>query len=124
MLFNMDNVMRSRISGRPAGSSFMSYSSANLARKIADQSDEEILDLYQRELETVFPELRGHVVERQLHRVDPGIPFPFVGRAKIQPALMQPLGRIYLAGDYLGTWYADTSVWTAREAAAAAALQI
>ena len=123
MLFNMDNVMRSRIDGRPAGSSFMSYSSANLARKIAGQSDEEILDLYQRELETVFPELRGHVVERQLHRVDPGIPFPFVGRAKIQPALMQPLGRVYLAGDYLGTWYADTSVWTAREAAAAAALQ-
>ena len=36
---------------------------------------------------------------------------------------MQPLGRIYLAGDYLGTWYADTSVWTARQAAAAAALQ-
>ncbi len=123
MLFNMDNVMRSRIGGRPAGSSFMSYSSANLARKIANQTDEEILDLYQRELETVFPELRGHVVERQLHRVDPGIPFPFVGRAKIQPALMQPLGRVYLAGDYLGTWYADTSVWTAREAAAAAALQ-
>jgi oxygen-dependent protoporphyrinogen oxidase len=108
---------------RAKGSSFMSYSSANLARRIMGESDEAILDTYQAELETVFPELRGHVVERLLHRVDPGIPYPFVGRSRIQPALMQPLGRVHLAGDYLGTWYAETSVWTARQAAAIAKTQ-
>lgn len=120
MLFNMGNVLIPR---RPRGSSFMTYSSANLARRIMGESDEAILDLYQSELEGVFPELRGHVVERLLHRVDPGIPYPFVGRGRIQEALLAPLGRVHLCGDYLGSWYAETSVWTGRAAAAAASAQ-
>ena len=120
MLFNMGNVLMPQ---REKGSSFMSYSSANLARRIMGESDETILDTYQAELEGVFPELKGHVVERLLHRVDPGIPYPFAGRSRIQRALMQPLGRVHLAGDYLGTWYAETSVWTARQAAAVAKTQ-
>ena len=119
MLFNMGNVMTRRLPARPVGSSFMSYSSANLARRIASSSDEVILDRYQAELVGIFPELRGHVVERQLHRAEPGIPYPFVGRGKIQQALMQPLGRVHLAGDYLGSWYAETSAWTGARAAAA-----
>lgn len=120
MLFNMGNVLMPQ---RHRGSSFMTYSSANLARRIMGESDEAILDLYQSELEGVFPELRGHVVERLLHRVDPGIPYPFVGRGRIQPALLAPLGRVHLCGDYLGSWYAETSVWTGRAAAAAASAQ-
>ncbi len=120
MLFNMGNVLMPQ---RPRGSSFMTYSSANLARRIMGESDETILDRYQSELEGVFPELRGHVVERLLHRVDPGIPYPFVGRSRIQPALLAPLGRVHLCGDYLGTWYAETSVWTGRAAAAAARMR-
>ncbi len=121
MLFNMGNVLMPE---RPKGSSFMSYASANLARRIAGESDASILDAFQAELEGVFPELRGHVVERLLHRVDPGIPYPFVGRSRIQHALLAPLGRVHLCGDYLGTWYADTSVWTGRAAASAAASQL
>ena len=31
--------------------------------------------------------------------------------------------RVHLAGDYLGSWYAETSVWTGRQAAAAAKQQ-
>jgi protoporphyrinogen/coproporphyrinogen III oxidase len=120
MLFNMGNVLMPQ---RHRGSSFMSYSSANLARRIMGEPDETILDTYQAELENVFPELQGHVVERLLHRTDPGIPYPFVGRSRIQAALMEPLGRVHLAGDYLGSWYAETSVWTGRQAAAAAKQQ-
>ena len=120
MLFNMGNVLMPK---RAKGSSFMTYATANLAQRIAGDSDEAILDRFQRELEDTLPELKGHVVERLLHRVDPGIPYPFVGRSRIQAALMEPLGRIHLAGDYLGTWYAETSVWTARQAAAIATTQ-
>ncbi len=116
MLFNMGNVL---MPVRSKGSSFMTYSSANLARSIMGESDERILDTYQADLEAVLPELKGHVVERQLHRVDPGIPYPFVGRGRIQSALVAPLGRVHLAGDYLGTWYAETSVWSGQRAAAA-----
>jgi oxygen-dependent protoporphyrinogen oxidase len=98
----------------------MSYAPANLGRAADQLSDEGIMDLFQRELEDIFPELRGHVVERQLHRTDPGIPYPFVGRGRIQPVLTRRRERIHLAGDYLGSWYAETSAWTARRAAEAA----
>jgi oxygen-dependent protoporphyrinogen oxidase len=40
-----------------------------------------------------------------------------VGRGRIQPTLMRPQERIHLAGDYLGSWYAETSAWTAAGAA-------
>ncbi len=120
MLFNMANVVSKLLPERPKGSSFMVYAPANLGRKLDGMSDEQILDLFQSELEAVLPELKGHVVERLIHRVDPGIPFPFVGRGKIQQTLMQPTERIHIAGDYLGSWYAETSAWTGRQAAEAA----
>ena len=120
MLFNMGNVL---MPYRARGSSFMVYASANLARRIQGETDEAILDAYQADLEGVLPELRGHVVERLLHRVDPGIPYPFVGRGRIQRALLAPLGRVHLCGDYLGSWYAETSIWTGRRAAGEAKQQ-
>ena len=36
------------------------------------------------------------------------LPYVAPGRAALQPALERPLGRIYLAGDYLGGFYTDT----------------
>ena len=76
-----------------------------------------MLDAYQRDLEEVLPEIRGRIVERVLRKVDGGLPFPHVGRGKLQPALTQPLGRIHLAGDYLGSWYAETAARTGQWAA-------
>ncbi len=117
MLFNMANVVSELLPERPQGSSFMVYAPANLGRAIMHLSDEEVLDRFQADLEEVLPGVRGHVVERQIHRVTPGIPFPFVGRGRIQPTLMRPQERIHLAGDYLGSWYAETAAWTAASAA-------
>jgi oxygen-dependent protoporphyrinogen oxidase len=39
----------------------------------------------------------------------------------VQPALERPLGRLFLAGDYLGTSYAETAIETGTTAAAAIA---
>jgi len=41
------------------------------------------------------------------------------GRGRLQAALTRPLGRIHLAGDYLGTWYTETAAQTAEAAARA-----
>ena len=116
-LFNLTNVAAAVQPQRPRGSSFMVSAAADLAREALRLSDEEILDRFQADLEEVLPGTRGHIVERLLHRADPGIPFPFVGRARLQPTLMRPQDRIHLAGDYLGTWYAETSAWTGAGAA-------
>ena len=43
---------------------------------------------------------------------------PAAGRSRLQPALTRSLAPIYLAGDYLGTWYTETAVQTAVDAAA------
>ena len=117
MLFNMANVMSTTLPERPRGSSFMVYAPADLGRTIAHLSDDEVLDRFQADIEQVLPGVRGHIVERHIHRVHPGVPFPFVGRGRIQPTLMARRERIHIAGDYLGTWYGETAAWTGAGAA-------
>ncbi len=124
MLFNMDNVMRATGAPRAKGTSFMVYAVADLGRRALEMEDEAVLDAYQRDLEEVLPEVRGRIVERVLRKVDGGLPFPHVGRGRLQPALTQPLGRIHLAGDYLGSWYAETAALTGQWAAANAREQL
>ena len=124
MVFNMDNVMRATDAARSRGTSFMVTTVAELARPTPDTDDETVLDALQRDLEEVLPEVRGHVVERVLRVIDGGLPFPHVGRGRLQPALTQPLGRIHLAGDYLGSWYAETAALTGQWAAGAARDQL
>jgi len=117
MLFNVDNVLRATGAPRAKGTSFMVYAVANLGRRALAMEDEAVLDSYQRDLEEVLPEIKGRVVERVLRKVGGGLPFPHVGRGQLQAALTQPLGRIHLAGDYLGSWYAETSAHTGAWAA-------
>jgi oxygen-dependent protoporphyrinogen oxidase len=117
MLFNTDNILRATGAPRAKGTSFMVYAVADLGKQALAMEDEDVLDAYQRDLEEVLPEIRGRIVERVLRKVDGGLPFPHVGRGKLQPALTQPLGRIHLAGDYLGSWYAETAARTGQWAA-------
>ena len=124
MLFNMDNAVRATGAPRAKGTSFMVYAVANLGKEALALPDGEVLNRYQHDLEEVLPEVKGHVVERVLRKVDGGLPFPHVGRGRLQPALTQPLGRIHLAGDYLGSWYAETAARTGQAAAASAREQL
>ena len=112
MLFNMDNILRATGAPRGKGTSFMVYAVADLGKQALAMEDEAVLDAYQRDLEEVLPEIKGRIVERVLRKVDGGLPFPHVGRGKLQTALTQPIGRIHLAGDYLGSWYAETAART------------
>ncbi len=112
MLFNMDNILRATGTPRGKGTSFMVYAVADLGKQALAMEDEAVLDAYQRDLEEVLPEIKGRIVERVLRKVDGGLPFPHVGRGQLQTALTQPIGRIHLAGDYLGSWYAETAART------------
>lgn len=48
-------------------------------------------------------------------------PYSFPGRAKLQPTLTRGAGRVFLAGDYLGTLYTETSITSGFSAAQEAA---
>ena len=124
MLFNTANVLREAGAAREPGGSLMVYAAADLARALADQSDAEIERSFRDDLFAIYPDARRVVREVVIHRWERGLPYPRPGRARLQAALTRPLGRIHLAGDYLGTWYTETAILTAQSAAAAARAQL
>ncbi len=80
----------------------MIYGASHLARRLLDQTDDQVPDVFLRDLAAIFPELPGLVTEIEVQRWPEGIPFSAPGRHRWQPALEQPVGRVHLAGDYLG----------------------
>jgi oxygen-dependent protoporphyrinogen oxidase len=72
---------------------------------------------FRADLCAIYPEADAVVTETLVQRWERGLPYAAVGRARLQPALTRPLGRIHLAGDYLGTWYTETAAQTAEAAA-------
>jgi len=116
MLFNTANVTRA--GGRRApGGTLMVYSAAGLADALAGRDEDEIARTYTRDIEELFPQLAGRIAEAHIRRWPNGLPHPRPGRHLLQPALERPLGRVHLAGDYLGTTYVDTAVTTGTAAA-------
>jgi oxygen-dependent protoporphyrinogen oxidase len=119
MLFNTANVLREQSPTRAPGGSLMVYSGAGLGRRMLELSDEQVTSVYLDDLNAVYTDARRAVREVVIQRWERGLPYPRPGRYRLQPALERPLGNVYLAGDYLGTWYTDTAIprgWAAAEA--------
>ncbi|MFZ7946203.1 NAD(P)/FAD-dependent oxidoreductase [Neobacillus sp. 19] len=115
--FNMSNIVRSKETQRKQGSSFMTFSPATLAKKLINKSEEEIKNIYLRDLDEIFPNFSKHVVEAHIQKWPLGLAYCFPGRGKVQQHLTRPSGRVYLAGDFLGTFYTDTAIETGEIAA-------
>lgn len=118
MLINLGN---SRLAGgaqRRPGGSFMVFSTANLARSLDGLDDAAVAGRFLDDLDAVLPGARALVTETVIERLTRGLPYPRVGRSRLQGPLTRDLGRVHLAGDYLGTWYTETAVWTGAKAAA------
>jgi protoporphyrinogen/coproporphyrinogen III oxidase len=117
MLFNIANVAHARPGHRRSGGSLMMYRSAHGAAPLLDLPDDEVERAFLDDLYAIFPQARGHVRETQLLKLPRMLPYPAPGRAALQPALDRPLGRVHLAGDYLGGVYSDTAIASGQEAA-------
>jgi oxygen-dependent protoporphyrinogen oxidase len=115
MLFNTVNALRH--GPRQPRGALMVYAAANAARALADLDDDAVAARFLADLEAIYPELRGLVAEIVIRRWERGLPYAAVGRGALQAALTRPLGRVHLAGDYLGTWYTETACATAEAAA-------
>jgi oxygen-dependent protoporphyrinogen oxidase len=118
MLFNTANVLRA--GPRQPGGSLMVYAAAGFARRLDGLDDATVAERFLADLHDLFPQTRSLVEETVIHRWVRGLPYPCVGRSLLQRALTRPLGAVFLAGDYLGTWYTETAVQTGLAAAAAA----
>ena len=110
--FNMSSLIRGSETSRQPGSSIMVFSPGNLARRLIDRDDDEILDTYLSDLDQIFPSLPPAVVESEVQHWPLGLAYCFPGRGKLQPTLTANYGILKLAGDYLGTGYTETSVQT------------
>ena len=97
----------------------MVYAAADGARALAGLDDDEVRERFRADLCAIYPEADAVVSELLVQRWERGLPYAAVGRGRLQAALTRPLGRIHLAGDYLGTWYTETAAQTAEAAARA-----
>ncbi|MDX6598153.1 MAG: hypothetical protein QOE87_2040 [Gaiellales bacterium] len=125
MLFNTVNVLRPRSPVRAPGGSLMVYRAGHAALTMFDQPDAAVEQAFLDDLYAIYPEARGIVGETMLLKLPRMLPYAAPGRSALQPALERPLGRVHLAGDYLGGVYTDTAISSGQEAALAvrAALQ-
>ncbi|GAA2787143.1 NAD(P)/FAD-dependent oxidoreductase [Saccharopolyspora taberi] len=114
---NMSNIVRAREAERRPGSSIMTFSPGSLARGLLDLDDDGIRKTYLADLDNVLPGFADNVVEAEVQRWPTGAPYCFPGRAKLQQALTRRGGRVFLAGDYLGTLYTETAIQTGLSAA-------
>lgn len=118
MLFNVVNVLRPSSQEREPGGSLMVYRSGHAALELLERTDSEIEEAFLDDLYAVFPAARGVVKETVVSRLPRMLPYVVPGRAALQPALEWPLGRLHLAGDYLGGVYTETAISSGQSAAA------
>jgi oxygen-dependent protoporphyrinogen oxidase len=116
MLFNHANPLRTPDKREPGGS-LMVYAGGDRGRRLLPLSNDEIRALFLRDLHDVLPATRGIVREVLIQRWEHAIPYAPPGRARIQPVLSRPLGRVFLAGDYLEFPEMEAAAATGLEAA-------
>jgi oxygen-dependent protoporphyrinogen oxidase len=116
MLFNHANPLRTPDKREPGGS-LMVYAGGDPGRRLLPLSDDEIRATFLRDLHDVLPATRGVVREVLIQRWEHAIPYSPPGRARLQPALSRPLGRLFLAGDYLQFAEMEAAAVTGLEAA-------
>lgn len=119
ILFNAANVLRPRSAVREPGGSLTVSRPGHAALRLFDRTDAEIEKIFLDDLYEIFPQARGIVRETLILRMPRMLPYVAPGRAALQPPLERPLGRLHLAGDYLGHSYTETAVQTGHEAAMA-----
>jgi oxygen-dependent protoporphyrinogen oxidase len=122
---NQASIVRGTESVRRPGGSFMTFSPAGLGRALLDKSDEEVVRTHLTDLDQVLGHgFAGSVVEAQTDRWTNASPYSFPGRAKLQSTLLRGTDRVFLAGDYLGTLYTESSITTGFSAAQEAASRL
>ncbi len=119
---NQASIVRGTESVRQPGGSFMTFSPASLGRALLEKPGEEVIQTHLKDLDEVLGNgFAGSVVEAKVNRWKNASPYCFPGRAKIQATLMRGADRVFLAGDYLGTLYTESSITSGFSAAQEAA---
>ncbi|WP_067707199.1 flavin monoamine oxidase family protein [Nocardia yamanashiensis] len=98
-VFNHAAALRTGDDRKPGGA-LACFAGGAQADALLDLPDEEIISRFTADLLAVFPELKGKLGQGILRRHHRVVPFWAPGRRESLPTLRDPLGSIYLAGDY------------------------
>jgi oxygen-dependent protoporphyrinogen oxidase len=121
MFFNHANAVTG--AGVPKqGSVLMVYGGGSRGHALLGRSDDEIREIFLRDLDRLFPQIRPRIVETWVKPWAEAGPFPAPGRWRAQAALERGLAdRIFLAGDGISEFASmDTAARTALDAASRA----
>lgn len=119
---NQASIVRGSESSRQPGGSMMTFSPADLGAALLEKPEEEVIETHLRDLDEVLGgKFADSVVEAKTERWKVASPYCFPGRAKLQSTLMRGTDRVFLAGDFMGTLYTESSVTSGFSAAQNAA---
>jgi oxygen-dependent protoporphyrinogen oxidase len=117
VFINVANSLRNSTKREPGGS-ILAYLGGERARALLNSSDAEIEEALLKGIYELFPTLRVNVKEVLIKRWPRIVPYGQPGRHLLQDDLEIPMPRIFLAGDYLGSWAnMEVAVSSAIEAA-------
>src|SRR5262249_52294553 len=103
ILINVASTLRQTGPRAPAAG-LLRYACGTLAREIFNAPDATVERLFLEDLQKLYPETKGLVREAVVKRWERIVPYAFPGRYQLQPKLRSAAGRVFLAGDYLGSW--------------------
>jgi len=119
---NQASIVRGTESERQPGGSMMTFSPAALGQALLEKSEQEVIETHLKDLDEVLGGgFADSVTEAKAERWKVASPYSFPGRAKLQSTLMRGADRVFLAGDFLGTLYTESSITSGFSAAQDAA---
>lgn len=119
---NQASIVRGSESERQPGGSMMTFSPAALGQALLEKPEDEVIATHLKDLDEVLGgKFADSVVEAKMSRWKNASPYSFPGRAKLQSTLTRGADRVFLAGDYMGTLYTESSITSGFSAAQDAA---
>ncbi len=120
MFFNHANFLQTLSTPKP-GSVLMVYAGGDRARALFDLGEDAIRERFVADLEDIYPQVHGHIVETMLKKWALAGPFAAPGRWRVQEALERGIdGRLFFAGDWVSEFVSmETAARTGVDAAAA-----
>ncbi|KWR70027.1 amine oxidase [Arthrobacter sp. W1] len=119
---NQASIVRGAESERQPGGSMMTFSPAALGQALLEKPEDEVIQTHLKDLDEVLGgKFAGSVVEAKVSSWKNASPYSFPGRAKLQSTLMRGGDRVFLAGDFMGTLYTESSITSGFSAAQSAA---
>ena len=120
MFFNHANFLRSATAPKQ-GSVLMVYAGGGRGRALLDLDEDAIRDRFLQDLDDVFPQVRGLIVETMVRKWTHAGPFAAPGRWRAQQALERGVGgRLFFAGDWVSEFVSmETAARTGVDAAVA-----